>query len=87
MRVRGEFLAGEGLVATWFDQLAQNGASSFEIVLKAQHGRGDNAGFRASDTDHANPPPTRRGGDSNDRVVEIHSEIVAGCNRLLLRVG
>jgi len=47
-------------------------------MLEAEHRRDDGTGLGACYADDTDASATRRSGDRNDRVVEIHLEIVAG---------
>ena len=75
---RGDFLAGGPPATTWFDELSKNCSASFELMFQTQHGSSDGPGLGAGDADHSNAATTRRGGNGDDGVVEIHREIVAG---------
>ncbi len=74
-RLEASFLAGEGTRATWFHELSQRRSSGFEIMFQAQHGGSNGACLRASNTDHPNAAATRWGGDGDDGVVEVHSDL------------
>src|SRR6202040_4206595 len=76
--IHGKTLAGEGARPTWFHQLSQYRAPRFEVVFQAQHGQSNAARFRSREPDDADAATTRRGGNGDDGVVEIHREIVSG---------
>src|SRR4029077_5904338 len=61
---------------TWFDELSKNRPAGFELLLQAQHGNGNAAGLGAGNSHNPDAATTRRRGDGDDGVVEIHREIV-----------
>ncbi len=70
--------AGEGARSTWFHKFCQDRPPGFKLVFQAQHRQGNGARLRTSKADDANPATTRRSGDGDDGVIQIHREIVAG---------
>src|SRR5258708_25867900 len=56
-----------------FNKFSQHCSPRFEIMLEAQHGQNNAPCLRTSDADDTNAAATRRRGDGDDGIVEIHS--------------
>jgi hypothetical protein len=82
--IHGKTLAGGSPATTRFHQFSQHRAPRLKIMLQAQHGQSNAARFWSSKTDDADAAATRRGGDGDDGVVEVHREIVAGAPQAMM---
>ena len=60
-----------------FDQIAGDGSTGFQRLLETQHGRGNGARFRTGQADYADAAASGRGGDGDDGVIQIHTNILA----------
>ena len=62
------------------DQLAEVRAAGFELVImrQPQHGTRDVARLRSGQPHHADASASRRRGNGDDGVVEVHGRIVVG---------
>src|SRR5271157_4266402 len=69
----------EALAGRWLDQLTEVCMSRFEVVSmgQPQHGTSDAARLGAREAHYSNAAATKRSGDGNDGVVEMHGKIVA----------
>jgi hypothetical protein len=76
--INGRTLAGESPAAVRFYKLTQHRAPRFQVVFQPQHGQSNLPRFRPRESDDPNAAATRGGGNSDDGVVEVHREIVAG---------
>jgi hypothetical protein len=59
-----------------FNQFSELSVAGNELMLKSQHGGSDRLRLWARHADDSNPAPTRRRGDGDDRIVEIHAMIL-----------
>jgi hypothetical protein len=76
--IHGKTLAGDGARVTRFHEFTQHSAPRFQVMFQAQHGQSNAARLRSREPDDSDAATTRRGGNGDDGVLEIHREIVAG---------
>ena len=57
-----------------FDQLSEDCAARFEVVLQAKHRHRDRARFGSGQANHADPSAAGRSGDGDDGVIKIQED-------------
>ena len=73
----GRLVAGEGARATRVNQLSENRPTRRQIMLQAKHRQRNGPRLGTGKPHYPNTAAPRWRGDGDDRVVEIHEEIVA----------
>ena len=69
---------GESPATTWFHKLSKHRSTGFKFMLQAQHGGGKGSCLGPSDAHNTDAATAGRSRHSDNGVVEVHGEIVAG---------